>query len=254
MYWTKSELITGLRSHMRDPTSTATRWSDAEMLLAVNAGIGAFSGRVGFYVEAPMEGDDNDLWYPPAYMTDQILVSVDGVSTGTYVKPGDAVIEDAVIEGWVYNQLLPSGTFTVSGGYASGATTMTVVSTDDAPPILGHVLVGLEVIRYNGVVPLSSTTYQLTNLQRNQNGGGDNAALNGAAVDFAIYYDDPALRDVLNARAAAYLHSMYITDGSPTEIGHHQWAMRWDTQQEQIFWRRYVPGKQYRKLPVRRPY
>lgn len=254
MYWTKAELETGLRSKMRDPSGTGQRWTDEEMADAVNFGVSSFHNRVGFYVTAPIATDEDGFYVPPAYMQDQVLLYVDGARVTANVKPGDPTIDGADMVAWVYNQRIPTGNFTLDAPLVSGDTVATVSSDGQYPPMLGHFTVGLETFRYNGMEVILSGSFELQNLERNMNGGGDLSHLTDAPMDPTIWGDDTRLWDVIQMKAAAYLHQLYITDGSPTEIQHHQWSMRWNTQQTDNFWRAYVPRKQYFVHAARKVY
>lgn len=255
MYRADIELVMGLRSRMRDPAGVAQRWSDAEMLDAVNVGIAELHNRVGFYVEAPMTTDADDLFAPPTYLSDQILIYVDGQLVVTSTYPGDDAIDDAIMHGWVYNQRIPADSYTLLTALDASDTSMDVQSSgSEMPPQVGHFTVGLEVIRYNGVAATAASQYTLSNLQRNMNGGGSNAALINTPIYMTIFLDDTRIYDVINNKASAYLHQLYTTDASPTQIQDHQWTMRWNEQQVTNFWRSYVPQKRYVRRPMRKAY
>ena len=248
MYKLVSELLPEVRRRVRDET-TSPRWTDAEITDAIRSSIAQFYGRVGFYVDAPVEGDVFD---PPFYMNKQVLYLVDGAIVRTQIERGDAVTSGAIMSGWVTGQEVPTNWDNITLVTPMSEVDTAMVVTGSNMPAYGHVAVmNGEIIRYNGTSANGSNT-TLNNLQRDMMGTGRVSESSGAIVMPAVYLDQPLVYEILMQASSEYLHQLYITDASPTEVKDHQWSMRWSSQRTQQMWRGYVPNQIYIARPMRR--
>lgn len=245
MYKTEQELVDALSFRMRD--GGHLRWSSNEKKIAIDLGISGLSNHVGFYARYAAPSTVLEV---PFYFTDQVLVEAGGVILNTIIYENEPIPTNSILLGWVYNYPFAEQAGVSLAADLTSDDTSLVVDKIISP--VGHLKINNEIIRYNGVVE-DSGNYLVTDIERNVDGLGSLATSSiGTTITPLIYYDDARIHDQIMNMAAAYLHSLYPTSGSPTEVQHHQWMMRWHTNEVNSFWRTYVPRKNYRRKAMRK--
>lgn len=259
----QSDLLGSLKVRIRDTLNA--RWSDAEIMSALNSSLATWNGRVaieraynipGGWVAGVME------YALPGYVNTRSMQvemrrapgdHIYAVRTDDWVPvPGWSVqpgtdgawyirfdVSPASTDGRVVWYSSPSSMPSVAPilsvaltGAAASAVLTGVYDLAD----VGWVRIEREWIQYAGVQPGSSTT-TLQNLVRGQY----NTTAASHDVGLPAYWGVPAPRaelyNVLFEQAIIHLHEMFLTDGAPKEQDLHQKMISYHQGNVAKFWR-----------------
>ena len=228
---TQAQLLADVEARLRDTGNS--RWTDAELMRAINDGLTAWHGRVltpFLYAFTLTEGER--VYALPAYMTELMLVQAErGQDTDVWwtdlqfdVEPdGEGgqqlrlvkkpAAGDGRIIWWGANGHLPATAPTVhTGGITDASTSLTLSASVDVGRS-GYVKVGAEVMAYAGTTD-DGTRTTLTNLTRGALGTTAAAALAGVTVYFCVAAPEPRLWEQLYAGACAA--ALTCAPGSPS--------------------------------------
>lgn len=103
----------------------------------------------------------------------------------------------------------------------------------------GYVKIGSEFMAYAGTSD-DGTNTTLQNLSRGVNSTAASHAQNDA-VQFCVAAPNTKLWDVLRMQARANLSELPLVEAPGDEIEHHQWNLRWHSQEIEKFWEAWVP-------------
>lgn len=268
MLRTAASFVTSLGGVTRD--SSHARWSETEKWAALNYALEQMAGKVFFPVPWEIDLSISTQTYDLPYWANGERVDLHVYDTDDYagttvsnqqwkqyaqweqrtatdgttdldVKPGHSA--DATATVWMTNGRVPKGTFTASA--SSSATTITVTTSEMSYelPDVGFALLGTEWVLYRGLDRGSyPSSIDLLYVLRAQS-GTTAATYSGETLFWGVYYDHPGLPQVIEHMGLAYLSRLPLINASQTEISHHQWNLRWATQEARAFWRNYAPAR-----------
>lgn len=265
-----SELLANMQRRLRD--TGMSRWTETELLEAMNRALEAWHGRVsvdGVYVLP--DGWPNDVfeiameeWLPDdvrpqaQWPVDPLLPNENTLSTWKdittwQVEPaadGSRTLRLNLVpyNGQVRllfpvrNGALPMTAVILDGAITSTATSLVVDAALPDVARVGWVRIDAEWIQYAGIsVGSASTTLQ--NLVRGQHYTAAANHSDDAAVLWGVAAPNTALYLQLVDQACAFVHEYCLTDGSPKERDLHERMLSFFQQRADMYWRRHVPGR-----------
>lgn len=264
----QNELLANMQRRLRD--TGMSRWSETELLEALNRALDAWHGRVsvdGLYVLA--DGWPNDTfeitmpaWLPDdvqpqaQWPVDPLLPNENTLSTwkdiSTWqVEPAADGSRTLRLNLVPYNgQLrlifparngtLPLSDVTLDGAITNTATSLVVDAALPDVARVGWVRIGVEWMQYAGISVGSATT-TLQNLVRGQHDTTAASHSNGDTVLWGVAAPNAGLFLQLVDQACAYAHEYCLTDGSPKERDLHERMLSFYQQRADLYWRRHVP-------------
>lgn len=268
-----SDVIDRSKAAVRDTSNS--RWSDAEIIHAINRSLDDWSGRV--YIPCVYDTPDNLEWDAihysmPYYVRTPVTLQrkverwvwsqaqnednwsdVQGVymtsdglgSQHLNVDAGSQWLTDTDLRVLWYAEV---GHVPVEDVYLfssiTGDASEAVISGYHAHTVgdVGFVKIGNEIIQYSGVQENGGNTTLQGLLRGTNNTLVDSHAANDK-VEWCIPYVDSALYTVLISQIQSYLHEYFMTDASARETEHHQWMMRWHQQKADDFWTTWLPNR-----------
>ncbi len=265
---TQSEMVTAIQRRLRD--TGADRWTASELAQALNRALETWHGRVSVAAmyELP-NGWPNDTfeitlpdWMPAdvqpqaKWPVDPLLPNEETLSTwkdvNSYaVEPaadGSRTLRLKVMPYngqvrlfyYVRNGVLPVDAVALSGAITADATSLTVNASLGEIERVGWVRIDAEWIQYAGVsVGASSTT--LENLQRGQSDTTAASHNDAAAVVWGVAAPNQLLFMQVSDQACAFVHELYLTDGSAQERAQHERMVGYFQNRADQHWRKHVP-------------
>lgn len=252
---TRSAVVDQVRAMLRDTTDE--RWSDTEVQMAINQAMAFWVGRVSVplvlatsftdgvfeyalpdYIRGvvhPQWQDSEGIWHD--YMAYTIQTDgAGGFVLRFFENPGSYT---GRLYHWFANGQFPLGDVTLAASLASDGTTA-ALSASDAPE-QGYVRIGSEWLQWAGVS--RGATVTLEALTRGRYNTTAAAHSNGASVEWGIAMPSADLLEVLGYQVAAYLHRLFLSDGSAQERSQHERMVAYYDQQALLFWRKWMPRK-----------
>jgi hypothetical protein len=249
---TQYELLQRINRQLRDTVNE--RWSTIEKYDAINHAVQKWGTKVMVpYVYSLDDWVSNTREYSlPAYVHEPLdpQYKIDGEDIwGTFpayeVMPttgsGTLLVlafyppsVDARVIWWTRNSIVPTTVTTVSVELSAVATSLTVASAIDVADA-GFIKIDSEWIQYAGRVRGASTTV-LSNLVRACFGTTAAVHTTTTSVYWGVAVHRTDLYEQLFHQAAAYLFSLFLTDGSAQEREQHQFNMRWNQQEADKYW------------------
>lgn len=279
---THTELLSRLKQRLRDPSSQ--RWTEAELMNALNDGIenwgrrvltpylytvvggwgaGVYEYSLPVYITEPLDVQQKkQIWLDDVWQTSSDLENTTWVDMPAWSLEPDGAggqkirfdITPYETEGrviwWGRNSALPMTTPTLASGISSTDTSCTLDAVYNVGPS-GYIKIDQEVMQFAGVSE-SATQTTLTNLVRGANGTTAAAHDSADNVLFCLAVHRQDLYQQLIFQAIAALHALYLTDASPHETEHHQFQMRYWQGMAEDFWRRYQPARSPKMTLARR--
>ena len=251
------ELLADIEVRFRD-TGNA-RWSEAEIVACLNRALEQWDGRVStpvtYDVTSSVTGyevaiprwlnnvdfepcrylDEYDGYVPyPAWQT-----RLDDDAKTMYLSfPGYQAAETVRLLFHMRNSKAPATAPTLSGNHAADATSFTLSGAVDVGE-LGFVKINSEYILYRVAQNITPTV--LGSISRGLANTVAAAHSTGATVNWAIGVPHMALFENLRDQACAYLHEMFLNDGSQRERSKHESMVSYYQQKADGFWRRHAP-------------
>jgi hypothetical protein len=276
---TQVEILADVRNRMRDGSSS--RWTDTEIYRALNDALLTWHGRVGVPHVYTIPGGwiaGQYAYALPTYInantcTPQMRRVADGYVRyltnedtwedvpGWRIEPdsnNNRVMRfdvspystDARILWYGFNGPVPTTVPTLKTAITGTATSLTLNGQVDCGDY-GWLKIDDELIQFSG--RSGETDITLSNLVRACTGGG--AALPHSAnvpVKFGVAFPKTELFRVLLDQMFVFLHELYLSDGSPRELTHHQQMIGFYTDRVSAFWRNWTPIRQPRIIIDRR--
>lgn len=266
----QTDILAEFRKRMRDPSGDNARWSDGEIYDAINIALYEWDGRVQVprYYDIDFVSGTYEYTLPSYIDTAHLDIQAQRTIWGLEID-GDAwetVYEDVVA--W---HVIPSSTGgqtvviesrvnTVDGRLIwwghNGELPTTIPATEEeiddddtsveldalVTPLgrVGYVKINEEWIGYSGYTDDGSNT-TLTNLVRNLDGTTADTHTSGSDVDFGVAVPTDRLWQQLFNQVGAYLHLLFITDGSSTETETHERMLGYFKEEVRDFWKSWVP-------------
>jgi hypothetical protein len=261
---TQLEIETSLERQLRDTSNNL--WSDVEFYDAINHVLGMWGNRVvvpfAYSITSGFSSTEKE-YSLPEYVVEPIDVQfqvtgedyyrdVDGFSVHP-TTGGSKVLRlahfpwdyTARVIYWPSNGPVPTTVPTLNATISS--TTATTCTMTAIPTIgqNGYVKIEAEWMAYHGPTQTATVT-TLNNLERGCFGTTAATHNSGATVTWGIVAHRTDLFDTLQLEAMMYLHAMFATNASGTEVDKHRWNMRWWDGKVDAFWKRFVPMRQPR--------
>ena len=257
---TQNELLQGIESRTRDGSNE--RWTEAEMLLAINDALTPWQNRVSMpilYSTSATWGDDTNSVDLPSYIDagsitvqfrvddsepwrDALRYEVYPNATGgnTLQLPINSNVEWRIVH-WAQNGQLPLSVVTLSDSIVETDTTLSIVGVNDIAPV-GWLKIGAEWLQYNGITYGASST-ALSNLVRGIYNTQADVHTAGDTVYFGVAAPQTDLYRQLQDQAMAYLHELSIATAATTDRDQHERMTTFYAQRAEAFWRRYLPQR-----------
>lgn len=260
---TARSLHTTIEQRVRDTQNR--RWPPEEVYVALNLAIDTWSGRVStpFQSRVTFLRDQSGYDIPWYVVDDKFSLYIDTLNGERREINSARILNtqagkrlylsntswqgDAIIEWWAPVPRVPALPVSLADDVAVDATEI-VTTSEEEPDKLGYVRIDREWIQYVDTEQNDDGHHVLKNCVRGVLGTAPAshvaATEEGPAtpVDWGVVVHRADLFGQLQHQAIAYLHEMFLGDGSPRETEVHERLINWHTQQANEYWRRYYPN------------
>jgi hypothetical protein len=278
--YTQSEILAVVRGLLME--TTADRWTDANIYMAMSAAIQQWQGRVRIPYVYPVPGGWVAGTYDyalPTYIEPKTIQPqakrllyewVDTLSAGDEtwadiqaydVEPSStgfvlrlsysqtrndivgASTEGRIIH-WAAPGPVPTTPPTLSAGIDANDTSLTIASKPSIGRV-GYTKIGDEWLQYSGYTE-GDTTLTLTNLVRGLNGTTAASHSLGDSVTWGVAIPDMSLLPLLYNSIRMWLMQMYISNPSSREAGQYEKQLGLYQTEVDKFWRGWRPSRPMR--------
>lgn len=272
---TQDELLADVRARLRD--AGGDRWSTTEVYRSLNRALEGWHGRVSapamYEITGGWPADDFEMtlpdWIPdevrpqaqwpvdPLLPLEQTLSTWKDIATWV-VEPaedGTRTLRLSVVPYnatarllfYIANSPMPATLPTLNATIDSDDTSLVLASVVHVAPV-GYVKVDGEWLLYRGVTRGTATT-TLENLVRAQYDTTAASHSSGGTVYWGVAAPNNLVYTQLLDQACAFLHELYLVDGSPKERDLHERMLSYYQSRAEQFWRRHTA-----KAPRWKPY
>lgn len=272
---TQDELLVEVRARLRD--GGGDRWSTTEVWRNLNRALEGWHGRVSapavYVITGGWPTDEFEItlpdWIPDEvqpqaqWPVDPLLPNDQNLSTWKdiskwLVEPAEDGTRTLRLSVVPYNATarllyhitngpVPTTLPTINAELSSSATTVTLASAINVAPV-GYIKIDAEWLLYRGVTRGSATT-TLENLVRAQYDTTAATHASGATAYWGVAAPNNLVYVQLLDQACAYMHELYLTDGSPKERDLHERMLSYYQSKADQFWRRHANVKAPRWKP-----
>lgn len=270
---TYTQVLADVRSRMRDTSASNKRWSDAEILNAINDSLRSWHGRVSipalykpvnFRWSSNVYEYDLPVWMGEGDIVPQMERIVDIEFVGSLAHGAETWVD---LPGWTvepsstggrklrFSQPPPDAVARIlywfqpgqiaaneilSGAIDSASTSLSGTSTVDMVGQSGYIKIEQEYLQYSGVVTASGS-FTLSNLVHSLLDSSGTSHTNPAAIEFCVAVPKEDLWGQLYDQVAMHLHRLFFANASPQERDMHGQMISLYENRIRDFWRRWIP-------------